>query len=79
MWGGKVSELDGTPSSSGYDELNSRSEANYITKFFPIDSSYAGEPLSFPLSDKLQEGYYEVGRADCLRARGHTGERRCPG
>ncbi|KAI8470461.1 MAG: hypothetical protein J3K34DRAFT_420580 [Monoraphidium minutum] len=60
MWGGKVSELDGTPSGDGYDELNSRSEANYIAKFFPIASSYEGEPLSFPLSDKLQEGYYEV-------------------
>ncbi|KIY95900.1 hypothetical protein MNEG_12061 [Monoraphidium neglectum] len=60
MWGGKVSELDGSPSGNAYDELSSRSEANYIAKFFPIASSYAGEKLSFPLSEKLQEGYYEV-------------------
>jgi hypothetical protein len=30
MWGYKVSELDGTPSGNHYDELNSRSEANYL-------------------------------------------------
>ena len=60
LWGGKVSELDGTPSTNAYDEATSRSEANYLTKFIPVPASYAGEALSFPLSDKLQEGYYTV-------------------
>ncbi|GBF90081.1 hypothetical protein Rsub_02789 [Raphidocelis subcapitata] len=60
MWGGKVSELDGSPAGEAYDELSSRSEANYIAKYFPISPGYQGGPLSFPLSDKLQEGYYEV-------------------
>jgi len=61
MWGNKVSELDGTPSGSNYDEIQARNEANYLAKFLPINASYeAGQHLSFPLSDKLQEGYYEV-------------------
>jgi hypothetical protein len=28
--------------------------------YFPISSAYTGEPLSYTLSDTLQEGYYEV-------------------
>ena len=28
--------------------------------YFPISSAYAGEPLSYVLSDTLQEGYYEI-------------------
>jgi len=58
LWGNKVTELDGTASGHGYDE--NHNEANYMAKYFPINSSYSGQELSFPLSDKLQEGYYEV-------------------
>jgi hypothetical protein len=58
MWGNKVSELDGTPSGSGYDE--DKVDANYLAEFFPVSAGYKGERLSFPLSDRLQEGYYAM-------------------
>jgi hypothetical protein len=60
VWGGKVAELDGTPSTEGYDELASHSEATWLAKYLPLDSSYSGGLVSFPVSDALQEGYYNV-------------------
>jgi hypothetical protein len=60
VWGGKIKELDGTPSSELYDESAAHNQATWISKYLPLPSSYAGEPLSFPLSEQLQEGYYNV-------------------
>jgi hypothetical protein len=56
-----VSELDGSPSGSGYDVDQARNEANYLAKYIPVSATYRqGELLSLPLSDKLQEGFYAV-------------------
>ncbi|KIY98911.1 hypothetical protein MNEG_9051 [Monoraphidium neglectum] len=59
VWGSKVTELDGTDASVALDG-SATPEANYITRYFPLASSYAGETLSYPLSELLQEGFYNI-------------------
>jgi hypothetical protein len=65
VWGAKVMELDGTPSAEGYDQ-SSQSDATWLTKYLPLDSSYAGERVSFLLPGALQEGYYNLSAAVSL-------------
>ena len=58
VFGSKIAELDGTPSSSAYDVNAAQDEATWISKYLVLPASYAGEPLSLEVSDQLQEGYY---------------------
>jgi hypothetical protein len=69
VWGGKVAELDGTPSGIAYDSVEARDAAVWISAYLPLPASYAGEPASFPLGGPsvgngggslLQEGVYNV-------------------
>lgn len=46
-------------SSNSYDQ-SVQGDATWITKYIPFSDSYAGEELSFPLSDQLEEGYYNT-------------------
>ena len=59
VWGSKTSELDGTPASTELDG-SEVSEANYISKYLPLSPAYGGETLSFPFSNELQDGFYNI-------------------
>lgn len=59
VWGSKVTDLDGTSASVELDG-SAQSEANYVAKYMPLSSAYAGEALAFPLSEALQEGFYNL-------------------